>query len=81
MSTTVVRTCQWNDPIKREVIDCVGGVISPLLANIYIHRLLKAWKKFGLEKRLGARIVNYADDLVVVCRTKAGAREAHTWLE
>jgi RNA-directed DNA polymerase len=58
-----------------------GGVISPLLANIYIHRLLKAWKKFGLEKRLGARIVNYADDLVVVCRTKAGAREAHTWLE
>ncbi|MFH1765328.1 MAG: reverse transcriptase domain-containing protein, partial [Gemmatimonadota bacterium] len=58
-----------------------GGVVSPLMANIYIHRLLRAWKKFGLERKLGARIVNYADDLVVVCRTKAGAREAHAWLE
>ena len=58
-----------------------GGVISPLLANIYIHRLLKAWKKFGLEKKLGARIINYADDLVIVCRTKAGAQQAHRWLE
>lgn len=41
-----------------------GGVISPLLANIYIHRLLKAWKMFDLENRLGARIINYADDRV-----------------
>ncbi len=45
-----------------------GGVISPLLANIYIHRLLRAWKAFDLEARLGARIINYADDLVIVCR-------------
>ena len=50
-------------------------MISPLLANTYIHRLLKAWKKFGLEKRLGARIVNYADDLVILCR-KGKAEEA-----
>jgi RNA-directed DNA polymerase len=41
-----------------------GGVISPLLANIYIHRLLKAWKKFDLESKLRARIINYADDRV-----------------
>lgn len=57
-----------------------GGVISPLLANIYIHRLLKAWEKFDLGRRLGARIINYADDLVIVCRTKAGAQAAHAWL-
>jgi hypothetical protein len=44
-----------------------GGVLSPLLANIYIHRLLKAWKKFDLETKLRARIINYADDLVIVC--------------
>jgi RNA-directed DNA polymerase len=58
-----------------------GGVISPLLANIYIHRLLKAWKKFDLERRLDARIINYADDLVIVCRTRAGAEAAYRWLE
>lgn len=53
-----------------------GGVISPLLANIYIHRLLKAWKKFGMERHLGARIINYADDLVILCRSRSGAETA-----
>jgi RNA-directed DNA polymerase len=57
-----------------------GGVISPLLANIYIHRLLRAWIKFDLERLLGARIINYADDLVIVCRSAIAARGAHTWL-
>ncbi len=55
-----------------------GGVISPLLANIYIHRLLKAWKKFDLESKLRARIINYADDLVIVCRGRADL--ALVWL-
>ena len=55
-----------------------GGVISPLLANVYIHRLLKAWKKFDLESRFGARIITYADDLVIVCRGEAEA--ALSWL-
>jgi RNA-directed DNA polymerase len=55
-----------------------GGVISPLLANIYIHRLLKAWTKYGLESKLGARIINYADDLVIVC--KGRAEQALSWL-
>ncbi|MGH7471168.1 MAG: group II intron reverse transcriptase/maturase, partial [Longimicrobiales bacterium] len=58
-----------------------GGVISPLLANLYIHRLLRAWTKFRLPERLGARIINYADDLVIVCRTRAGAQAAHAWLK
>ncbi|MGZ3337642.1 MAG: reverse transcriptase domain-containing protein [Isosphaeraceae bacterium] len=39
-----------------------GSPISPLLANIYMRRFLKGWKTGGHEKRLGARIVNYADD-------------------
>lgn len=55
-----------------------GGVISPLLANIYIHRLLKTWKKFDLERRLRARIINYADDLVIVSRGRA--EEVLLWL-
>lgn len=48
-----------------------GGVISPLLANIYINRLLKAFAASDLGARLGARIVNYADDFVVVARRGA----------
>jgi RNA-directed DNA polymerase len=53
-----------------------GGVVSPLLANIYIHRLLKTWKKYGLERHLRARIINYADDLVILCRDSFGAETA-----
>ena len=49
-----------------------------MLANLYIHRLLKAWKKFDLELKLRARIINYADDLVIVCR--GSAQDALSWL-
>jgi RNA-directed DNA polymerase len=56
-----------------------GGVISPLLANIYIHRLLRAWSQLGLESKLRARIINYADDLVIVCRGRA--EDALAWLK
>ena len=45
-----------------------GGVISPLLANIYINRLLKVFLQSDLGKRFGAKIVNYADDFVVLSR-------------
>src|SRR4029079_551252 len=48
-----------------------GSPISPLLANIYMRRFLKGWKTGGHEKRLGARIVNYADDFVICCRGTA----------
>src|SRR5262249_60513345 len=45
-----------------------GGVASPLLANLYFRRFVLAWKQFGHEQRLQARVVNYADDLVICCR-------------
>jgi group II intron reverse transcriptase/maturase len=45
-----------------------GGVISPLLANLYLHLLDRIWERRQLQKRLGARIVRYADDIVVLCR-------------
>lgn len=48
-----------------------GGVISPLLANIYINRLLKAFAASELGAKHGARIINYADDFVVVARKGA----------
>jgi group II intron reverse transcriptase/maturase len=44
-----------------------GGIISPLLSNLYFRRFLLAWQKFGFGQRLGAEVVNYADDLVILC--------------
>ena len=48
-----------------------GGVLSPLLANIYMRRFLKAWRQFGCDHCFGSRIVNYADDFVILCRRDA----------
>jgi RNA-directed DNA polymerase len=45
-----------------------GSPISPLLSNLYMRRYVLGWKKLGHERRLGAFIVNYADDLVICCR-------------
>ena len=45
-----------------------GSPISPLLSNLYMRRFVLGWKKLGHEQRLKARIVNYADDLVICCR-------------
>ncbi|MGA3295549.1 MAG: group II intron reverse transcriptase/maturase [Candidatus Acidiferrales bacterium] len=48
-----------------------GAPISPLLSNLYMRRFVLGWKNLGHEKRLEARIVNYADDLVICCRGRA----------
>jgi RNA-directed DNA polymerase len=54
-----------------------GSVISPLLGNLYLHILDRIWKKGDLQQRLGARIVRYADDIVILCRrTKAATAMA-----
>jgi group II intron reverse transcriptase/maturase len=44
-----------------------GAPISPLLSNLYMRRFLLGWKTWGLEERLQARIVNFADDFVICC--------------
>jgi len=49
-----------------------GGVISPLLANIYLNVLDTLWAVKKVQERLGARLVRYADDSVVLCRGNAG---------
>lgn len=44
-----------------------GGVISPLLANIYLNILDRIWDKQGYAEKHKARLVRYADDLVILC--------------
>ena len=48
-----------------------GGVISPLLANIYLHAFDRAWAEHGVGE-----VVRYADDFVVLCKTRAQAEQA-----
>jgi RNA-directed DNA polymerase len=45
-----------------------GGVISPLLANAYLHLLDRIWERHRLKDKLGAHLVRYADDFVVLCK-------------
>ena len=48
-----------------------GGVISPLLANIYLHAFDRAWAEHGIGE-----VVRYADDFVVLCKTQEQAEDA-----
>jgi group II intron reverse transcriptase/maturase len=48
-----------------------GAPLSPLLANLYMRRFVLGWETLGHEKRLRARIVNYADDFVICCHGTA----------
>ncbi len=48
-----------------------GGVISPLLANIFLHAFDRAWAERGVGE-----VVRYADDFVVLCRSQAEAEQA-----
>jgi RNA-directed DNA polymerase len=54
-----------------------GGVISPLLANLYMNRFLKYWRTRGCGETFRAHLVNYADDFVILSRGRAA--EALTW--
>ena len=45
-----------------------GGVISPLLANVYMNRFLKYWRITGQDKNLRAEVISYADDFVILSR-------------
>ncbi len=53
-----------------------GGVISPLLANIYLHEVLDEWFARQVAPRLAGRavLVRYADDVVIICEREQDAR-------
>ena len=56
-----------------------GGVISPLLANLYLNRLLKHFRQCGKQQQWQAQIVAYADDFVILSRGHAA--EAKEWAQ
>ncbi len=53
-----------------------GGVISPLLANVYLHEVLDAWFERNVKPRLRGRamLVRYADDAVMLFSCEDDAR-------
>jgi len=54
-----------------------GGVISPLLANVYMNRFLKHWRATSRGEAFAAHVVAYADDFVILSRGHAA--EALAW--
>ncbi len=54
-----------------------GGVISPLLANLYMNRFLKHWRLTEQGRKLKAHVIAYADDFVILSR--GYAQEAKAW--
>ena len=56
-----------------------GGVISPLVANLYMNRFLKYWRQTGRGEAWDAHVINYADDFVILSRGHAA--EALAWTD
>jgi RNA-directed DNA polymerase len=54
-----------------------GGVISPTLANVYMNRFLKYWRRSERNSAYQAHVVSYADDFVILSR--GHAEEALAW--
>jgi hypothetical protein len=73
-------TIKRNYSLKRKVTFCVQGVISPLLANIYLHYVLDLWaERWRRHEAAGDMIiVRYADDVVAGFEKET---DAHRFLE
>lgn len=61
-----------NDAFKLEIAFCVRGVISPLLANLFLHYALDRWLAVNYPQ---VKFERYADDSIVHCRTERQAQE------
>src|SRR3954468_22881476 len=59
-----------NSPIKGEVIFCVQGVISPLLANLFLHYAFDVWMTRHFP---AVRFERYADDAICHCASEEQA--------
>jgi RNA-directed DNA polymerase len=52
-----------------------GGIVSPILANIYLHYVLDVWfeSKFQKQAKGYTKLIRYADDFVALCESKYDA--------
>ena len=59
-----------------------GGVISPLLSNIYLHHVLDTWFEDTVKRTLRnrAELIRFADDAIIICQTKEDAFEVFNQL-
>lgn len=55
-----------------------GGVISPLLANIYLNYMDTLWEKHGTGY---GKLIRFADDSIIICKTEKQAKEAMALLK
>ena len=66
---TIRPTSTTEEEVKRRAGTPQGGVISPLLANLYLHWMDKRFHgPEGPAQRAGAWLVRYADDFVILAR-------------
>jgi len=56
-----------------------GGVVSPLMANLYMNRFLKHWRISRCSEAFCARVISYADDFVILSRGRA--RQSLQWTQ
>src|SRR6184192_2685110 len=71
-------------PLNHQVIFCVRGVISPLLANVYLHYVFDLWVQHWRTHRAKGEVivVRYADDMVLGFQLRAEAeRFLQDWRE
>jgi RNA-directed DNA polymerase len=62
---------------KLKVIYCVGGVVSPLLSNLYLHQFDEEWHKKGNHRRFRAISTRYADNILL----QASGEDVGIWEE
>ena len=74
--------CSWDQSIQETAVvrNIVGGAISPLLANVYLHYVLDLWFERDVKPRLDgeATMVRYADDFICTFELE---RDAHRFQE
>jgi len=66
------------DPdLEKKVGNFVGGVSSPVLANIFLHDVLDAWFESEVRPRMQGRcfLIRFADDCVIGCALEADAQK------
>src|SRR5437870_13279910 len=61
---------------KKKVCNFVGGVVSPMVSNIFLHQVLDAWFVKEVQPRMKGRcfVTRFADDFIIGCELEADAR-------